>query len=160
MANAEQLEGGCACGEVRYRLRWPPMFVHCCHCTDCQRQSGSAFVVNALIEAARVELLSGRLAQFRTRTESGFDHTLEHCPTCGVAVWSIYGGRERMRAVKTGALDDPSPVRPDVHIFVRSKRPWVALDPSIPAFETIYDREKTWPAEALARRAAALAPGP
>ena len=52
---AENLEGGCACGAVRYRLTSAPMFVHCCHCRDCQRQTGSAFVLNALIEADRVD---------------------------------------------------------------------------------------------------------
>ena len=65
------LEGGCACGRVRYRLNAPPMFVHCCHCRDCQRQTGSAFVINALIETDRITILSGEVHPVAVPTDSG-----------------------------------------------------------------------------------------
>src|SRR5580704_4060589 len=112
------LEGGCACGAVRYRLGSAPMFVHCCHCRDCQRQTGSAFVLNALIEADRVELLSGETAAFVMPTESGRPHTVFRCPGCGTAVWSEYGGVKALRFVRVGTLDDPQALPPDVHIYV------------------------------------------
>src|SRR5690348_11828467 len=96
----EKLEGGCACGAVRYRMMAPPMFVHCCHCLDCQRQTGSAFVLNALIEAARVELPSGEPVRSEMPTDSGRPHGIYRCPACGTAVWSEYSGRATLRFVR------------------------------------------------------------
>ena len=152
----ERLAGGCACGAVRYRLGSAPMFVHCCHCRDCQRQTGSAFVINALIETDRVELQSGDPQPFAMPTDSGRPHHIYRCPTCGTAVWSDYGDRKVLRFVRVGTLDDPSALAPDVHIYVRSKLPWVALPESVPAFEVYYDSKKLWPAESLERRRAIL----
>src|SRR4249919_3841568 len=117
-------EGGCACGAVRYRLTSEPLFVHCCHCLNCQRQTGSAFVINVLIEADRVELLSGEPQEVSVPRESGDDQIIWRCPTCQVAVYSSYG-RLPVRFVRAGTLDDPASVSPDVHIYTRSKLPWV-----------------------------------
>lgn len=153
---AEKLEGGCACGAVRFRLKSEPMFVHCCHCLDCQRQTGSAFVLNALIETDRVEVLSGAPAAVPMPTDSGRPHDIYRCPLCQTAVWSDYGRRPALRFVRVGTLDRPSALRPDVHIFTRSKQPWVGLPPDVPAVEVYYDMEKLWPAESLARRKAIL----
>lgn len=153
---AEKLEGGCACGAVRFRLKSEPMFVHCCHCLDCQRQTGSAFVLNALIETDRVEVLSGVPAAVPMPTDSGRPHDIYRCPLCQTAVWSDYGRRPALRFVRVGTLDRPSALRPDVHIFTRSKQPWVGLPPDVPAVEVYYDMEKLWPAESLARRKAIL----
>jgi hypothetical protein len=135
------------------------MFVHCCHCTLCQRQTGTAFVLNALIEADRVVMEGVEPVAVRVPTESGLPHDIYRCPTCQVAVWSVYGGRGKIRFMRVGALDEPSRGPPDVHIFVRSKLPWVMLPPSVPAFDEFYDREALWPAESLARRRAALGAG-
>jgi hypothetical protein len=152
----DRLTGGCACGSVRYRLASAPMFVHCCHCRDCQRQTGSAFVINALIETARVELQSGDPQPFAMPTDSGRPHLTYRCPACGTAVWSEYGGRKLIRFVRVGTLDDPSALKPDVHIYVRSKLPWVTLPAGVPAFEAYYDLKDLWPAESLERRRAIL----
>lgn len=151
------LTGGCACGAVRYELTEKPMFVHCCHCLDCQRQTGSAFVINGLIETDRIRVLQGEPLPVRVPTDSGRPHDVYRCPTCQVALWSDYGGRTYLRFVRAGTVDDPSQIRPDVHIFTRSKLPWVALPPDIPAFEAFYDMKALWPAEALERRRAASA---
>jgi len=151
---SERVEGGCACGAVRYRLGSPPMFVHCCHCHDCQRQTGTAFVLNALIEADRVELLRGDPKPTRMPTDSGKPHDVFRCASCQTAVWSIYGGRTEVRFVRVGTLDDPSKMPPDVHIFVRSKLPWVQLPESTPAFDVYYDAKKLWPEASLERRRA------
>jgi hypothetical protein len=150
------LEGGCACGQVRYRLRSAPMFTNCCHCKDCQRQSGGAFAINALIESDRVDLLKGETVETNLPTESGRPHLVHRCGACGITLWSHYGGRRAVSFVRAGTLDDPAAIEPDAHIFTRSKLPWVRLPDGAPAFEVYYDAGKLWPAEALKRREAAL----
>lgn len=150
------LDGRCACGSVRYRLLSPPMVVHCCHCCDCQRQTGSAFVLNALIEADRVELLSGNPEPVAVPTDSGEPHVIHRCPACRTALWSTYGGRTAIRFVRVGTLDDPAVLPPDVHIFTRSKLPWVVLPEGVPAFEVCYEMETLWPPASLDRRRKAL----
>jgi len=154
----ETLDGGCACGAVRYRLGSAPMFVHCCHCLDCQRQTGSAFVLNALIETDRVAVLSGAPVAVAVPTDSGRPHEIFRCPKCQTALWSDYGRRGVLRFVRVGTLDDPSALPPDVHIYTRSKLPWVALPAGVPAFEAYYDSSKLWPAQSLARRRTILGP--
>jgi hypothetical protein len=144
-----ELEGGCACGEIRYRLTSTPLFVHCCHCSNCQRQTGSAFAINVLIEAERVELHGApqRVAVARSGTKR---QQVYRCPSCRVAVYSTYS-RARIWFVRAGTLDDPSAISPDVHIYTRSKVPWVALPDDVPAFATYYDERKLWPAASRAR---------
>jgi hypothetical protein len=143
-------EGGCACGAVRYRLTSDPLFIHCCHCLNCQRQTGSAFVINLLIEADRVELLAGDAQPVDVPRDDGSTQRIFRCSTCQVAVFSEYT-RRQVRFVRGGTLDDPAAVAPDVHIFTRSKLPWVTLPESVPAFEVYYDTKKLWPAASLER---------
>jgi hypothetical protein len=152
---AEGCEGGCTCGAVRYRLRDAPMFVHCCHCTSCQTETGSAFVLNALIESDRVETLAGAPEPVMTPSESGRGQNVWRCPDCRVAMWSNYGGAaDILRFVRIGTLDDPGALPPDVHIYTRSKLPWVMLPEDTPAFEAYYDSKSLWPAASLERRKA------
>jgi len=153
---SERLEGGCFCKSVRYRLTAVPMFVHCCHCLNCQSQTGSAFVINAIIETERIELLSGRPIVTELESGDGRPHDVYRCPDCLVAVWSDYGRRPGLRFVRVGTLDDPTALAPDVHIFTRSKQPWVGLPADVPAFEVFYELERLWPAESLQRRRAAV----
>ena len=152
---SDMREGGCACGEIRYRLRSDPLFVHCCHCLNCQRQTGSAFVINLLIEADRVEPLSGEPEPVDVPRDDGSTQRIHRCPVCQVAVYSEYG-RPEVRFVRGGTLDEPSSVAPDVHIFTRSKLPWVTLPEDVPAVEVYYDSKALWPAESLERLRAAL----
>jgi len=154
---ADILEGGCACGAVRYRLGSAPMFVHCCHCCDCQRQTGSAFVINLLIEANRVELLAGDPRAVDVPRDDGSSQRIFRCPTCQVAVFSEYG-RPEVRFVRGGTLDQPAGVTPDVHIFTKSKLSWITIPDSAPAFEVYYDTKALWPAASLERLDAVLAP--
>jgi hypothetical protein len=152
---ADELEGGCTCGAVRYRLTDAPMFVHCCHCTSCQTETGSAFVLNALIEADRVETVAGAPEPLMTPSESGRGQNVWRCPDCRIALWSNYGGAaDLLRFVRIGTLDDPGALPPDVHIYTRSNLPWVRLPEGTPAFEAYYDSKALWPAESLARRKA------
>lgn len=150
------LPGGCACGAVRYRLESAPMFVHCCHCRDCQRQTGSAFVLNALIETDRISVLATAPEVMPVPTHSGRPHDIYRCPACGTAMWSDYGHRAGLRFVRVGTLDDPAALAPDVHIYTRSKLPWLRLPEGVPVFDAYYDSAALWPAESLARRQAIL----
>ena len=128
------LEGGCTCRAVRFRLTSRPLFVHCCHCTWCQRESGASFALNALIESERVELLSGEPELVETPSASGAGQRIARCPRCRVAVWSHYaGGGDAVRFVRVGTLDEPGRLPPDIHIFTASKQPWIVLAPGPPS---------------------------
>jgi hypothetical protein len=146
-------EGRCACGAVRYRLTSEPLFVHCCHCLNCQRQTGSAFVVNVLIEADRVQLLDGEPEAVDVPRDDGTVQRIYRCPTCRVAVYSEYGWPELL-FVRAGTLEEPASVAPDIHIFTRSKLPWVTLPEGTPAVEVYYDSRSLWPGASLERLAA------
>ena len=149
------LEGGCTCRAVRFRLLSAPLFVHCCHCTWCQRETGASFALNAMIESERVVLLKGAPEVVDTPSNSGKGQNISRCPKCRIAVWSNYAGSgDAIRFVRVGSLDDPNCFPPDIHIYTRSKLPWVRLPEGTPAFEAYYDSKTLWPAESLARRAA------
>ncbi len=146
------MEGRCTCGSVRYRLASRPLFTHCCHCRWCQRESGSAFALNAMIEADRVELLSGQPEQVRVPSQSGKGQTMLRCPQCRITVWSHYAGAgDKVCFVRVGTLDDPDACPPDIHIFTDSKQPWVVLGEAVPAVAEFYRRDAYWPEESLAR---------
>lgn len=153
-----KLTGRCACGQIEFRLGRKPLFVHCCHCTSCQRETGTAFALNALIEAANVETLRGTPEPILTPSESGRGQQIWRCPTCKVALWSNYGGtKDVVRFVRVGTLDEARTLTPDIHIFTRSKQPWVTLPDGAVAVEEYYDVPSVWPAESLERRKAYMA---
>ena len=149
--------GGCTCRTVRYRMTSRPLFVNCCHCTWCQRETGSAFAINAMIEADRVEVLAGEPVAVMTPSNSGKGQKITRCPRCHVALWSNYSGAgDAVRFVRVGTLLEPGRVPPDIHIFTSTKQPWVVLPPGTPAVAEYYDRKKYWPQESLERREAML----
>lgn len=151
-SKTETFEGGCTCRNVRYRLTSKPLFVHCCHCRWCQRDSGTAFAMNAMIEADRVERLGGEVEVIDTPTLSGKGQKISRCPKCRIAVWSNYAGAgPTVHFVRVGTLDEPDRLPPDIHIFTMSKQPWVALPTGVPAVEEYYDRNELWPQESLDR---------
>ncbi len=153
-------DGGCTCRHLRYRMTSKPLIVHCCHCRWCQRETGAAFALNAMIEAERVVLLSGVPEIVDTPTPSGEGQKISRCPICRIAVWSNYalsgGISDAVRFVRVGTLDDPDAVPPDIHIFTSSKQPWVVLPPDAPAIDGYYRSEETWSRESLDRRAVLL----
>jgi hypothetical protein len=150
--HAISLEGGCTCRQVRYRLDGPPLFVHCCHCRWCQRETGTAFALNAMIEADRVTSTAGAPEMVATPSNSGKGQKIWRCPRCRVAVWSNYpGAGDRVHFVRVGTLDDPDRLPPDIHIFTTSKQPWVILPEGATAVPEFYDRRQHWPADRLAR---------
>lgn len=149
------LHGGCVCGEVRYELTSPPLFVHCCHCRDCQIAAGGVFVANAMIEADRLVVTKGAPAPARVPSSTSAVHLVFRCPSCQSPLWSRYGEKALIRYVRVVSLDDQDAAPARAHIFVRSKPPWLTLGDDIPAYETWYKREDVWPAASLARLAAA-----
>jgi hypothetical protein len=147
-------DGGCTCRYVRYRLTEPPLIVHCCHCRWCQRETGTAFALNGMIEADRVDLLEGEVDTVMTPSLSGRGQKISRCPKCRMAVWSNYSGAgDAVRFVRVGTLDEPDRFPPDLHIFTASKQPWVILPKDKPAFAEYYKRSDHWPEASLARYA-------
>ena len=146
------MQGRCTCGTIRYRLTSRPMFTHCCHCRWCQRETGTAFALNAMIEADRVEILAGEPDFTTIPTQSGKGQKIARCPICRIAVWSNYAGAgDAVRFVRVGTLEDPDACPPDLHIFTSSKQPWVALPEGAKAVPEFYRRSELWPAESLER---------
>lgn len=157
-AQTDVHDGGCACGYVRFRMKSRPLIVHCCHCSWCQRQNGSAFAVNALIEADRVQLLQGDVVDITVPSPSGASQRISRCPNCQVAVWSYYlvmsgGIGDLVRFIRVGTLDDPGQLPPDVHIYTSSKQPWVVVPPGASAVDEYYVTKEVWPKESLGRLA-------
>jgi hypothetical protein len=149
---SKTLEGGCGCGAVRYRLNDEPIFVNNCHCTLCQRQTGTGSAVNAFIETSKLEHLSGELSEHELRTGSGGTQIVIRCARCGTPVWSHYPRLGRKgAAVRVGTLDDSSAVRPDAAIFVADKPAWAPLPEGVPQFEVYYNPAELLPAERFAR---------
>ncbi len=158
MTDRFPLDGGCTCRRVRYRMLTRPLFVHCCHCRWCQRETGASFALNAMIEADRVVLLDGDPDTVDTPSNSGLGQKIVRCPSCRIAVWSNYAGAgDAIRFVRVGTLDDPDALPPDIHIFTSTKQPWLVLSPGTPAVAEYYDRNRYWPAESLERRRMLLA---
>lgn len=154
---AGPFDGGCACRFVRYRMESTPLFVHCCHCRSCQRETGASFALNALIESERVQLLQGEINVVITPSASGKGQKIARCPRCQVAVWSNYAGAgDAIRFIRVGTLDQPERFPPDIHIYTSSKQPWVLLPPGQPAVSEYYRASEHWPEESLERRAALL----
>jgi hypothetical protein len=148
-------EGGCTCRYIRFRMSGKPLFVHCCHCRWCQRETGSAFVLNAMIEAERVQLLEGEVQMVDTPSNSGRGQRVARCPKCFVALWSHYAGAgDAVSFVRVGTLDNPDAQTPDVHIFTSTKQPWVQLPAGVPMFGEFYKPAEQWPQDALNRYAA------
>ncbi|HVC37239.1 MAG TPA: GFA family protein [Gammaproteobacteria bacterium] len=154
----QYFDGGCTCRAVRYRMTGKPLFVHCCHCRWCQRETGTAFALNAMIEAERVVLLKGDVEVINTPSNSGKGQKISRCPVCHIALWSNYAGAgDAIRFVRVGSLDEPDRFPPDIHIFTSSKQPWVVLPTNVPAVAEYYDRNVYWPKASLERRAVLLA---
>jgi len=139
-------DGGCACGGVRFRMLSAPLFVHCCHCRWCQRETGASFALNALIESDRVSVLSGEPEPTPTPSNSGKGQDIWRCPRCRVALWSNYAGfGDQVSFVRVGALDEPDRITPDIHIFTESKQPWVIIPAGHASVERYYDLKRYWP---------------
>lgn len=155
-ASTLPLDGGCACGTVRFRFLAAPLYVHCCHCTRCQRETGGPFAHHAMIEFSQFALLSGEAEFVSVPTDSGNTHWVARCPSCRTAMWNEYGTRPSItRYVRVGTFDTPAALPPLAHIFTKSKQSWLTLPEAALTFRSYYDPKKVWPAESLARYEAA-----
>jgi hypothetical protein len=152
------LTGGCDCRQVRYQIESRPLFVHCCHCRWCQRETGTAFALNAMIESDRVAVLGVAPELIDTPSASGKGQKIARCPQCRIAVWSHYAGAGQLLSfIRVGTLDEPDRLPPDIHIFTESKQPWVVLPTDAAVVPQYYDRKKHWPAASLERFEVVLA---
>lgn len=149
-----EFEGGCTCGALRYRVRSEPMFTHCCHCRWCQRETGTAFALNALIETDRITTTSGETEETVLPTASGGGQTLVRCPSCKVVTWSHYGKARQLAFLRVGTLDEPDAMPPNIHIWTQSKQPWVVLPEGADVVEEYYKAADHWPVASLERRKA------
>lgn len=146
------LNGGCACGSIRYVLRNEPLIVHACHCRDCQRLTGSAFATNAWVMQSDVDVLQGQLVDAVLKGGSGKDHRVRRCAACATQLWSEYAGAFPGTVfLRVGTLDEPAKLPPEIHIFTRSKQPWVILPSGVPEFAAFYPIQEVWKPESLAR---------
>jgi hypothetical protein len=138
-------QGGCACGAIRYELTADPLIVHACHCRDCQRITGGAFVINLWIEKRFVTAKGAEPKSFTLHGGSGNEHRVYFCATCGTYVWSDYRiVPGECWFVRAGTLDDPGAIVPDVHIFTRTKVPWLELPEGARAVQAGYKLDDVW----------------
>jgi hypothetical protein len=156
MSEEEQVfDGCCSCGSIRFRMKRAPIFVHCCHCSFCQRETGTSFALNALVETSEIELLQGELEQFELETRSGKGQTVSRCPACHIAVWSQYGAAgEVLSFVRVGTLDKAGEIAPSIHIYTSTKQPWLSLSDEVSAVPGYYKAKEEWPPESMERVAA------
>lgn len=145
-------DGGCGCGQVRYRVTGEPIFVNNCHCRQCQQQTGGTSVVNAFYEEERLEILDGNLTEHVVTAGSGGPHTICRCDNCGVALWSYYPRLGRLGVgIRVGTMDEKDSLTPVAAIFVSEKMPWVTLPEGLPHFDKTYDYRELLDADKIAR---------
>tara|TARA_R110002110_G_scaffold10551_2_gene51951 strand:- start:133 stop:615 length:483 start_codon:yes stop_codon:yes gene_type:complete len=146
------VEGRCTCGQVHYTMHRQPMFVHCCHCSWCQRETGSAFAINALIESDQLRITKGAIEQIETPSNSGSGQVVVRCPRCEVALWSHYGAaKEKVAFVRVGTLNNPNLCPPDIHIYTSTQQDWIELGDTAVKVDEFYRRSEYWPAQSLER---------
>jgi hypothetical protein len=147
----EPLSGGCACGQVRYKVVGEPLFTHACHCSDCQRTTGSAFVLHTVIAKDDLEI-EGETKATTLPTGSGAGYDPHFCINCGTYIWCKYHfSAKGVIVIRSGTLDDTTLVEPQAHVFTRYKLPWMTLPTDVPVFEEFFDREKVYPKESFER---------
>lgn len=153
MTNDDLTRGHCACGAAAFEFSEKPLIVHCCHCTWCQRETGTAFAQNALIETETISVIAGAPEKTRVPSASGKGQTLVGCGECHTVLWSHYSGMgEKIAFVRVGSLENPGRFPPDVHIFVQSKQPWVIIPAGARSFQEYYQWRDVWREDAKARR--------
>ena len=150
---SEIFEGRCSCGALTYRMTSRPIITHCCHCSYCQRETGSAFAINAIIEADRIEVLSGKSVEETIPSLSENGLIMVRCAQCQTTVWTHYMQDRFTSWLRVGTLDNSQEIAPDVHIYTGTKQPWVAIPDNVPSFDEFYDWENNtfWPKESKER---------
>ena len=129
------LLGGCECGDLRYEVSEEPLAVSACHCTQCQRQSGSAFAMSMVVRKEAFRWHSGEPASFATRADSGAEKIFFFCPRCGTRIYNTLSSMPATRNVKPGTLDDTRWLNPKIHVWQASKQPWVPVPEDAKRFD-------------------------
>ena len=132
--SAKTLSGGCACGAVRYQVDAEPFMMGCCHCRDCQRQTGSAYFPAVMVPAAALKV-EGTPQSYVAKADNGNAVTRVFCPRCGSTLWAWSSGMPEGRTLSAASLDDPSRFVPGMHVYTASAQPWDVIAPGIPRFE-------------------------
>jgi hypothetical protein len=117
--------GGCQCGLVRYSIKSKPIVAYCCHCTDCQQQSSSAFGMSVWFPAQAFTLLSGECLTWKTQGDSGNEKACTFCPECGTRIYHAFPDQSKTLSLKGGSLDNIRDITPIAHIWTRSAQPWI-----------------------------------
>ena len=143
--------GSCSCGSIKYTLRESPMFTQVCHCNLCKKITGSAFIINSMIEGWNFNLDTGVLKSYFGPTGSGRQHIIKRCNECGEAIVSYFGNTEHLAVIKVGSLSEPNLLPPQAHVFVNTKLDWLKLDDGLPQFQAFYDFKSLWPEKSYER---------
>jgi len=133
-------EGGCLCGDVRYRLVEDPIGLHACHCPNCQTRTGSAFGMTMVVQDESAEILQGELELHSFTTRDGLAKRTRSCPNCGTCVWGEIGDTGLI-ALQPGTLDDTAWLEPVAHIFMSRAQPWMKTPAGVLDYERQPDDE-------------------
>ncbi|MCF8503272.1 MAG: GFA family protein, partial [Caulobacter sp.] len=128
------ISGGCLCAAVRYMCASPPVMTLVCHCTNCQKQSGSAFSVNVAVATGDLRLTAGEPTVYEDRGESGQPVYRHFCGACGSPIFSSVAAMPDLLFLKAGTLDDTSGVKPALDVWCKSAQPWVPHPAGVPQF--------------------------
>lgn len=120
-------DGGCLCGRVRYRLTDEPLTLYACHCTDCQRRTGTAFALSMVVTRSSLELVKGDPQSYAIEMPDGRPKGGRFCAACSAHLWGEPRNFPQLVVIQPGTLDDTSWLRPIGHIWTRSAQPWLSL---------------------------------
>ncbi|MBL6953812.1 MAG: GFA family protein [Alphaproteobacteria bacterium] len=127
MALEVPFEGGCMCGALRYECTEAPAAVVCCHCTDCQRRTGSAFGISVIVPREAFNKASGKASSFASQRESGNVVNLKSCVVCGTRCWAEQEANPKFLVIIGGTLDDAATLQPNAHIYTATKQSWITF---------------------------------
>jgi hypothetical protein len=128
--------GGCLCGAIRYEAGGEPLFSLLCHCRDCQRQSGTAYVAAVRMRSAAFRITQGTPKHYAAKSDAGNDIHRVFCGDCGAPLYVQVSTRPDMVGIRVASFDDPGFFKPEADIFVKSAQPWDHMNPALPKFDT------------------------
>ena len=128
--------GQCLCGAVQYKVNEGPLVVYACHCTDCQKRSGSAFGLSMWVHRNAIEVTKGEATLQTLKHSDGRPRFVRICAECGTRLWSEPAKRQELAVIRPGTLNDTSSLRPAAHIWTRSAQPWVVIPEDAIRYDT------------------------
>jgi hypothetical protein len=133
------LKGGCQCDKLRFELSAPPLMLYACHCTNCQKQTGSAFVLSTAIVENTFSFIEGEPAKVEWTADSETQRYGLYCSDCGGRICNGQTPSIGVLSLRAGTFDEKSWVRPAAHIWVKSAQPWIKFE----ADDLLYDGQPT-----------------